>query len=285
MARGYARLRFSCRGCGPACEGLRAGRQLVELGSLAGRLGDLPGLLASGCCGAGGLAAAVALIVRSNFLALASGSPVSPSSRCARWRAAAAAGAHRESLVFELPPLDGSDRLRPGELRRSGPLARPRTDRIRGQRPRSPRKKVELPIDSSGEIAGLANAAFAEPGEIGRLLADSRACQECIVKQLFRYAFGRLERPADRETIRSAFAVFRESGFKFKELLVALVRLRSSWTAYRHRSGRPWSAIPPVQYRPVPRHVFGHGSGSATASGSWSATAALKACPTIILFF
>jgi len=88
----------------------------------------------------------------------------------------------------------------------------------------SPPKTVELPIDAKGEIAGLTNAAFAEPKQIGRLLADSRACQECVVKQAFRYAFGRLETPADRETIRKAFDVFRDSGFKFKELLVALVR-------------------------------------------------------------
>ena len=60
--------------------------------------------------------------------------------------------------------------------------------------------------------------------EIGRLLADSRACQECVVKQLFRYAFGRVETAADRETVRESFAAFRESGFKFKELLIALVR-------------------------------------------------------------
>jgi len=85
-------------------------------------------------------------------------------------------------------------------------------------------KKVELPIDASGEIAGIANGAFAEPKQIGRLLADSRVCQECIVKQAFRYAFGRLETPADRETIKTAFAAFRDSGFKFKELLIALVR-------------------------------------------------------------
>jgi hypothetical protein len=93
-----------------------------------------------------------------------------------------------------------------------------------GSGPRAPRKQVELPIDSTGEIAGLANAAFSEPRQIGRLLADSRACQECVVKQVFRYAFGRLETPADRETVRSAFALFRESGFEFRELLIALVR-------------------------------------------------------------
>jgi len=85
-------------------------------------------------------------------------------------------------------------------------------------------KHVELPIDAAGEIAGIANGAFADPTQIGRLLADSRVCQECIVKQAFRYAFGRLETPADRETIKTAFAAFRDSGFKFKELLIALVR-------------------------------------------------------------
>ena len=85
-------------------------------------------------------------------------------------------------------------------------------------------KNVELPIDAAGEIAGIANGAFAEPKQIGRLLADSRVCQECIVKQAFRYAFGRLETPGDRETIKTAFAAFRDSGFRFKELLIALVR-------------------------------------------------------------
>jgi len=85
-------------------------------------------------------------------------------------------------------------------------------------------KNVELPIDATGEIAGIANGAFADPKQIGRLLADSGVCQECIVKQAFRYAFGRLETPADHETIKTAFAAFRDSGFKFKELLIALVR-------------------------------------------------------------
>jgi len=85
-------------------------------------------------------------------------------------------------------------------------------------------RKVELPIDGKGEIAGLANSAFSDPTEIGRLLADSRACQECVVKQVFRYAFGRPETAADRETIRRTVTAFRDSGFRFKELLIALIR-------------------------------------------------------------
>ena len=88
----------------------------------------------------------------------------------------------------------------------------------------APVRTVELAIDGTGEIAGLAGGTFSDPKQIGRLLADNRACQECIVKQIFRYAFGRPETPADRETIKTAFAAFRESGFRFKELLVALVR-------------------------------------------------------------
>jgi hypothetical protein len=85
-------------------------------------------------------------------------------------------------------------------------------------------KSIELPIDGTGEIAGLANSSFSDPRHIGRLLADSRGCQECVVKQLFRYAFGRAETAADRDTIREAYTRFRDSGFKFKELLLSLVR-------------------------------------------------------------
>jgi uncharacterized protein DUF1592/uncharacterized protein DUF1588/uncharacterized protein DUF1587/uncharacterized protein DUF1595/uncharacterized protein DUF1585 len=93
-----------------------------------------------------------------------------------------------------------------------------------GGRNRTASKKIELPIDNTGEIAGLTNSAFSNPTDIGRLLAASRACQECVVKQVFRYVFGRPETPADRETIRTAFNAFRDSRFQFKELLIALVR-------------------------------------------------------------
>jgi hypothetical protein len=95
---------------------------------------------------------------------------------------------------------------------------------VAGARGRNSTKTIELPIDGKGEIAGLTNSAFSEPRAIGRLLADSRGCQECVVKQLFRYAFGRVETAADRETIRTSFTAFRESKFRFKELLIALVR-------------------------------------------------------------
>jgi hypothetical protein len=85
-------------------------------------------------------------------------------------------------------------------------------------------RRVQLELATGGEIAGLEGSSFSDPRGLGRILAGSRSCQECVVKQLFRYAFGRLETPADRETIQTAYAAFRDSGFRFKELVVALVR-------------------------------------------------------------
>ncbi len=44
------------------------------------------------------------------------------------------------------------------------------------------------------------------------------------MRQIFRYGYGRLETASDEETIHQLFAKFRDSGFHFKDLLIALVR-------------------------------------------------------------
>jgi hypothetical protein len=41
---------------------------------------------------------------------------------------------------------------------------------------------------------------------------------------MFRYAYGRLETAADQPTIDQLFAKFKDSGFHFKDLLIALVQ-------------------------------------------------------------
>jgi hypothetical protein len=125
------------------------------------------------------------------------------------------ASCHRlmDPIGFGLENFDASGRWRDAEV-----------IEFEGSGRRAAPKKVELPIDSTGEIAGLAGSSFSDPKQIGRLLAGSSSCQECVVKQVFRYAFGRVETRADRDTIRQALTTFRESGFKFKELLIALVR-------------------------------------------------------------
>jgi len=87
----------------------------------------------------------------------------------------------------------------------------------------APPNIINLELDTSAYIQGLENSSFSTPRELGRILADSKACQKCIVKQLFRYAFGREETASDQPVIDAVFEKFRESGFRFRELVVALV--------------------------------------------------------------
>jgi hypothetical protein len=82
---------------------------------------------------------------------------------------------------------------------------------------------IELDLDTTGYIQGIENSEFHTPKELGRLLAASPACQKCIVKQLFRYAMGRQETREDQPALDRMLAKFRDSGFRFRELVVALV--------------------------------------------------------------
>jgi hypothetical protein len=91
---------------------------------------------------------------------------------------------------------------------------------------RTPPKVIELDIDTAGHVAGVANSNFSSPVQLGQVLADSRQCQECVVKQYFRYSMGRMETPGDRAVIRKVLDDFRASQFRFKELIVSLMRSR-----------------------------------------------------------
>jgi hypothetical protein len=88
-------------------------------------------------------------------------------------------------------------------------------------------KVVELPLHTDGLVAGLDGAHFSSPRELGSVLAKSSLCQECMVKQYFRYVSGRLETPADSPVLRQVAADFRNSQFRFQALIVSLVR---SWS-------------------------------------------------------
>jgi Protein of unknown function (DUF1592)/Protein of unknown function (DUF1588)/Protein of unknown function (DUF1587)/Protein of unknown function (DUF1595)/Protein of unknown function (DUF1585) len=82
---------------------------------------------------------------------------------------------------------------------------------------------IPLDITAQGEIAGLPNSNFTGAKQLGAILADSPVCQECIVRQMFRYSYGRLETASDEKTIDQLYGQFKASGFKLKSLLVALV--------------------------------------------------------------
>jgi hypothetical protein len=83
--------------------------------------------------------------------------------------------------------------------------------------------RVVLPIDTQGEIAGIPNSTFSDAKQLGKILAESPVCQKCIVRQMFRYSYGRLETAADEPTIEEIFTRFKDSRFLFKTLLLALV--------------------------------------------------------------
>jgi hypothetical protein len=82
---------------------------------------------------------------------------------------------------------------------------------------------VKLPIETQGEIAGIQNSAFTDARQLGTILAESPVCQKCMVRQIFRYSYGRLETAGDEAAIDDLSVRFKASGFHFKDLLVALV--------------------------------------------------------------
>jgi hypothetical protein len=118
-----------------------------------------------------------------------------------------AVGARREELVLEFHKKSDEDKDEDGKH----PI---------------PKRVVTLPLNTSAYVAGIPNSEFSSPQQLGAVLAKSPACQECIVKQYFRFQAGRSETPADRPLIRFVTDDFRNSGFRFKELILSLVLFR-----------------------------------------------------------
>jgi hypothetical protein len=83
-----------------------------------------------------------------------------------------------------------------------------------------------LPIDTKGSIVGIADSTFSSPRELGAILAATPQCQECIVKQFFRYAAGRMETGADGPALDRVYQDFKTSNYNFKEMMVSVIRSR-----------------------------------------------------------
>jgi hypothetical protein len=89
-------------------------------------------------------------------------------------------------------------------------------------------KQVELELDTTGQVAGIENSQFSNSRQLGEILAGSNQCQECMVKQVFRYLAGRHETAADVPRISHALAAFQKSGYHFQEILISLVKSSGS---------------------------------------------------------
>jgi hypothetical protein len=83
---------------------------------------------------------------------------------------------------------------------------------------------VELEMDTSGYIAGVPDSKFSSPRELGGVLAGSAQCQECVAKQYYRYIAGRMELNSDRNLLKSLTQDFKNSQFRFKELMISMAR-------------------------------------------------------------
>jgi hypothetical protein len=89
-------------------------------------------------------------------------------------------------------------------------------------------KTVSLDLNTNGNITGIADSEFTSPANMGAILAKSPQCQECMVKQYFRYSAGRMEQPADLPVIRQALNRFQASEFQFKELMLAIIEMEGA---------------------------------------------------------
>ena len=84
-------------------------------------------------------------------------------------------------------------------------------------------KDIDLPLDTKGYIQGIPNSEFSNAAGLGKILAGDPTCQRCVVKQVFRYATGRHEAESDQKQLDAMYDVFQKSGFRFRELVLALV--------------------------------------------------------------
>ena len=137
---------------------------------------------------------------------------------------AACAGCHRlvDPIGFGLEQYDAIGRFRQHQIVTIFPTQDEKRRRVK-LKP----SEHELEINTAGFVQGLAGSEFSSPKDLGEILAGDPGCQECVVKQLFRYAMGRRETPADRPSIERALRRFENSRFRLQELIIAIVTSRS----------------------------------------------------------
>ena len=97
------------------------------------------------------------------------------------------------------------------------------------------------PIDTTGELSGTGNyetdvdGPFDGADDFTARLGESDTVARCVTTQWLRYALGREEEDEDAASIDAAHAVFRESGYDIRELVIAVV----ATDAFRYRAAPP----------------------------------------------
>ncbi len=92
-----------------------------------------------------------------------------------------------------------------------------------GENRKASGKRLQIDLDTSARVEGIPNGTFTSPRELGKILAGTEVCQQCVVLQYFRYVTGRMETVADRPILRRVFEAFRASDFRFQELIMSMM--------------------------------------------------------------
>ena len=100
-----------------------------------------------------------------------------------------------------------------------------------GESRRASGQKLQIDLDTSGKVTGIPDSAFTSPQQLGAILAKNEICQECVVKQYFRFVAGRMETAADRPLLRRVTDDFRRSNFRFRELIITMMLARETAAA------------------------------------------------------
>jgi uncharacterized protein DUF1592/uncharacterized protein DUF1588/uncharacterized protein DUF1595/uncharacterized protein DUF1585/uncharacterized protein DUF1587 len=77
-----------------------------------------------------------------------------------------------------------------------------------------------LPVDSSGDLDGK---PLDDATGLTALLQDDPRVGACMVKQLYRYAHGRLDTKGEKAALEELDARFAETGYDFRQLIIELV--------------------------------------------------------------
>jgi hypothetical protein len=87
-------------------------------------------------------------------------------------------------------------------------------------------------IDASGKDLPGGFTDVKDATELLPQLAQSQAVRDCLVKQWYRYALGRVETDQDKPTLDAAGAAFAKNDFVTRDLLLGLAASRN----FRYRS-------------------------------------------------
>lgn len=93
-------------------------------------------------------------------------------------------------------------------------------------------KEHNKPVDASGELTQTdVDGPFNGAVELAKRLGQSEQVRACVVKQWFRFGYGRAEQDADSCSLGQVELAFQSSNYNVKELLMALTQT----DAFRYR--------------------------------------------------